>query len=124
MRPCGCFLMARTFAVCDPFSAEAAARAAMSIAVNQNLSMMTVGCAEERLDTRETVCPFFCLEPGKFPLAYEARRLWAYFDTFARASENMRAWSAPRVNGASRPGVLHRQKRGRRWVCLITILLI
>ena len=32
------------------------------------------------------------LEPGQFVLAYNARRLWAYFDAFAGASNDMKAW--------------------------------
>jgi len=32
------------------------------------------------------------LEPGKFVLAYQARRLWKYFDAFEGASEDMRHW--------------------------------
>ncbi len=31
-------------------------------------------------------------EPGQFLLAYEARRLWTYFDAFAAASKEMLAW--------------------------------
>ena len=30
------------------------------------------------------------LEPGQFLLAYEASRLWVYFDAFESASTNMR----------------------------------
>jgi hypothetical protein len=32
------------------------------------------------------------LEPGQFVLAYNAQRLWAYFDAFEGASANMLAW--------------------------------
>ena len=32
------------------------------------------------------------LEPGQFVLAYNAQRLWAYFDAFEGASAEMRAW--------------------------------
>jgi hypothetical protein len=32
------------------------------------------------------------LEPGQFVLAYEAERLWAYFDAFEGASNDMKAW--------------------------------
>lgn len=32
------------------------------------------------------------LEPGQFVLAYNAKRLWAYFDAFERASAEMLAW--------------------------------
>lgn len=32
------------------------------------------------------------LEPGQFLLAYNARRLWAYFDAFEGASAQMKAW--------------------------------
>jgi hypothetical protein len=32
------------------------------------------------------------LEPGQFVLAYNARRLWAYFDAFQGASADMLAW--------------------------------
>ena len=31
-------------------------------------------------------------EPGQFLLAYDARRLWVYFDAFSAASAAMRAW--------------------------------
>lgn len=32
------------------------------------------------------------LEPGQFVLAYNAERLWAYFDAFQGASADMQAW--------------------------------
>ena len=32
------------------------------------------------------------LEPGQFLLAYDAQRLWGYFDGFAGASKDMKAW--------------------------------
>ena len=32
------------------------------------------------------------LEPGQFMLAYGAKRLWAYFDAFEGASNDMKAW--------------------------------
>lgn len=32
------------------------------------------------------------MEPGQFLLAYDARRLWMYFDSFASASKEMLAW--------------------------------
>jgi hypothetical protein len=32
------------------------------------------------------------LEPGQFLLAYEGRRLWAYIDTFANVSADMKDW--------------------------------
>ena len=32
------------------------------------------------------------LQPGHFLLAYDARRLWAYFDAFAGASQRMKDW--------------------------------
>jgi hypothetical protein len=32
------------------------------------------------------------LEPGQFVLAYDAQRLWAYFDAFEGASNDMKAW--------------------------------
>jgi hypothetical protein len=32
------------------------------------------------------------LEPGQFLLAYKAKRLWAYFDAFQKASQDMREW--------------------------------
>jgi hypothetical protein len=32
------------------------------------------------------------LEPGQFVLAYNAKRLWAYFDAFQGASDNMQVW--------------------------------
>jgi hypothetical protein len=32
------------------------------------------------------------LEPGQFLLAYNAKRLWAYFDAFEGASSDMKAW--------------------------------
>jgi hypothetical protein len=32
------------------------------------------------------------LEPGQFMLAYDAQRLWAYFDAFEGASNDMKAW--------------------------------
>ncbi|MBN1970918.1 MAG: hypothetical protein JW870_16235 [Candidatus Delongbacteria bacterium] len=32
------------------------------------------------------------LEPGQFVLAYNAKRLWKYFDAFKGASENMKKW--------------------------------
>lgn len=32
------------------------------------------------------------LEPGQFMLAYDAERLWAYFDAFEGASNDMKAW--------------------------------
>jgi len=32
------------------------------------------------------------LEPGQFVLAYEARRLWKYFDAFEGASNHMKNW--------------------------------
>jgi hypothetical protein len=32
------------------------------------------------------------LEPGQFLLAYDAQRLWGYFDGFAGASNDMKAW--------------------------------
>lgn len=32
------------------------------------------------------------LEPGQFVLAYDARRLWSYFDAFKGASSDMLAW--------------------------------
>ena len=33
-----------------------------------------------------------CLEPGQFLLAYQAKRLWVYFDAFEGASAKMKAW--------------------------------
>jgi hypothetical protein len=38
------------------------------------------------------------LEPGQFLLAYNARRLWAYFDAFAGASDDMKTWYSPGTN--------------------------
>lgn len=32
------------------------------------------------------------IEPGKFLLSYEAKRLWTYFDAFEGASKKMRDW--------------------------------
>lgn len=32
------------------------------------------------------------LQPGQFLLAYNAKRLWQYFDAFEGASSNMKAW--------------------------------
>jgi hypothetical protein len=32
------------------------------------------------------------LEPGQFVLAYDARRLWSYFDAFENASNDMKTW--------------------------------
>jgi hypothetical protein len=32
------------------------------------------------------------LEPGQFLLAYDAKRLWVYFDAFMGASNDMKAW--------------------------------
>jgi hypothetical protein len=32
------------------------------------------------------------LEPGQFLLAYDAERLWRYFDAFAGASTDMKGW--------------------------------
>lgn len=32
------------------------------------------------------------LEPGQFLLAYNAKRLWSYFDAFESASNDMKAW--------------------------------
>jgi len=32
------------------------------------------------------------LEPGQFLLAYEAKRLWVYFDAFENASTDMKLW--------------------------------
>jgi hypothetical protein len=32
------------------------------------------------------------LEPGQFLLAYNAERMWSYFDAFAGASADMKAW--------------------------------
>ncbi len=32
------------------------------------------------------------LEPGQFLLAYDAKRLWVYFDAFQGASSDMKAW--------------------------------
>lgn len=37
------------------------------------------------------------LEPGQFLLAYEAGRLWAYFDAFEGASTEMKQWYAQMV---------------------------
>lgn len=37
------------------------------------------------------------LEPGQFVLAYQARRLWQYFDAFLGASEDMKAHYRPKV---------------------------
>lgn len=33
-----------------------------------------------------------CLAPGQFLLAYKAKRLWAYFDAFRGALEEMKQW--------------------------------
>ncbi|MDA2935137.1 hypothetical protein MYX82_12475 [Acidobacteria bacterium AH-259-D05] len=32
------------------------------------------------------------VEPGRFLIAYDARRLWKYFDAFERASQDMKGW--------------------------------
>jgi hypothetical protein len=37
------------------------------------------------------------LEPGQFLLAYDADRLWNYFDAFERSSNDMKAFYAPAV---------------------------